>query len=212
MSKESQELIDRYRNALQPQAPAIDQQAIWFEAGRAAERAKRRGGWQRVYSGTMTALAASLAFVLVSNQPTEVPQSEQGEPTTQVVGVDETPTTPPTNVAGSPSSPSEPVEASDEVPDLWRAWFPTPQVDPNSYFARRDRAMAGDLTAFSRSLSRVEYQQDESFDDEPYIPSSPATQRELLEEYLPKDDRRPVARPPVEPNSQSNLSPEKELA
>ncbi len=198
-------LAERYRQSLTPIPPAIDQQTLWFEAGRASVATRRSGRLLKVYSGAMTALAASLALVM-SRQDDLALANRNASPTPAVVTD--------TSRVEPPAAPVDAVPAADEAdsqepsPGLWATWFPPRPSDPNSYLARRERALRGDLDSLSRSFTRVDYPDSDTVIE----PAPPATRQRLLEEYLPDRNRRPPSPPADDPRTESNNSNTKELA
>lgn len=205
-------LADRYRQALRPTPPAIDQQALWFEAGRASVRPARSGWLLKAYSGAATAVAASLALVvLASQQPPDAgvarSQLEAAAETQPELALLVAPS-PRDALAGSP-----PLPKSDATPRLWAALFPPQEVDPNSYLANRDRALRGDLNPLSRDpVSRLFPQAESRVGGDPAEPSPPATRQRLLDEYLPHRNLATPPRPATDPRTELTTSNAKELA
>lgn len=188
------DLIARYRGAFDPAPPAIDERALWYEAGRAAAT-RPRGGWLLpAYSGAMTALAASLGWALL------VPLEAE----TNVAPV----AAPPTIVATPAPVEAIAVESNDPAPSPpltpWAKLFPVTNVGTNTYAARQQRMLREDFDDdLGPPLSGA--------DD--FEPAPPATRERLLEEFLPNRDL-PIPPRPADgrQNTQQTRRGVKELA
>lgn len=191
-------LADRYRQALAPAPPAIDQHTLWYEAGRASVT-PRRGWVLPAYSAAMTVTAASFAFVVLAGQSVSPPPSQE---------LPQIAVTAPVEPSRQGRQPEVAVVREPETPGVWASWLaPKRVVDPNSYLARRERALGGDLDWRSRALTRVELRTGIGV-----VPSPPATRERLLEEYLPDRGLRVPERPAGDPRTESIVPPAKELA
>lgn len=188
------DLIRRYQSALAPTAPAIDQQALWFEAGRASVTRRGPARWLQAYSIVATATAASLAGVIALEAPPTAPEAQQVAAAPIPNFEDELTERMPE--AAAPESALEPLVERPEpaTPPAWLAWLvPDRPAPADSYVALRDRVLREGMLPAPRVYEA-------SLRSGPPIdwttPERDLTARGLLEELLPPTGQAPP--PPID--------------
>lgn len=151
--------LEAQLQGLAPAASTVSRETLLFEAGFAAASASRRGDW--LWPGISSALAAALVFVLVTRPASRVenPLEPGSAPAVQV------------ELAQNPFEPLEQADASSPEFLLLTRWYSTRQAP---MLALRERVLSGDM--FQQPV-RLRGSLPES---------APATNRQLLNEFLPR--------------------------